>query len=91
MLQLFIHATNSSFRSSDQGAQYERPEDALAFGVRSAVAMLADEISQGEHSAAVEISVRREDGTQMLRSIVSVAVAKLLPDNLDSKTPDKST
>ena len=80
MLQLFIHATNSTFFSRDDGAQYERPEDALASGVRSAVALLADEINQGEQTAAVEISIRLEDGTQLLRSVVSVAVARLLPN-----------
>ena len=82
MLQLFIHATNSTFFSCDNGAQYERPEDALASGVRSAVALLTDEINQGQQSAAVEISIRLEDGTQMLRSVVSVSVARLLANSV---------
>lgn len=76
---LFIHATNSEFRACDDGAEYDRPEDALASGVRGAVALLADEINRGERSAAVEISVKHQDGTQILRSIVAVSVSPLIP------------
>lgn len=76
---LFIHAIDSTFHSRDEGAEYHRPEDALAFGVGSAMALMAEEINRGKNSAAVEISVRREDGTSVLRSVVSVSVARLLP------------
>ncbi|MGI4795718.1 MAG: DUF6894 family protein [Janthinobacterium lividum] len=79
MMLLFIHATDTEFFSCDEGAEYDQPADALAEGVRSAVALLADEINQGGRSAAIEISVQLEDGTQLLRSVVSVAVSPLLP------------
>ena len=75
---LFIQVTNSEFRSCDEGADYIRPEDALASGVRGAVALLADEINRGERSAAVELSVQHADGTQILRSIVAVSVSPLI-------------
>ena len=75
---LFIRATNSEFQSTDDGAEYERPEEAMASGVRGAVAILAAEIDRGERSAAVEVSVRHEDGTPILRSIVAVSVSPLL-------------
>ena len=78
MTRLLIHATNSAFYACDDGAEYDRPEDALASGVRSAVALMADEINQGERSAAVEITVSLEDGTQMLRSIVALSVSPLM-------------
>ncbi len=76
---LFVHATNSTFFSCDEGSEYDQPADALAAGVRSAVALLADEVNQGERSAAIEISIQLEDGTQLLRSVVSVSVSPLLP------------
>lgn len=78
MALLFIHATNTEFRSCDEGAEYEKPADALAVGIRGAVAMLAGELEQGRRSAAIEISVERADGTPMLRSVVSLSVSPLL-------------
>lgn len=76
---LFIHITDSEFFSYDEGVEYDQPADALAAGVRGAVALLADEINQGDCSAAIEISVQLKDGTQLLRSVVSVSVSPLLP------------
>ena len=78
MQQLFIHATNGQFQSHDEGAEYDRPEAALALGVRSAIAIIADEINGGERSAAVEVSIEGEDGTQLLRSVVAVSVSPLV-------------
>ncbi len=75
---LFIHARNSEFHSSDEGAEYDHPEAALASGVQSAVALIADEVNHGERSAAVEISVEREDGTQVLCSVVVVSVSPMM-------------
>ena len=80
MPRLFIHATNGQFRSSDEGAEYDRPEAALAAGVRSAIAILADEVNGGERSAAVEISIEGEDGIQLLRSVVAVSVSPLISE-----------
>ncbi len=82
MPTLFIHVQNAQFLSRDEGAEYDRPETALAVGVRGAVAMIADEINQGERSAAVEISVEQADGTQVLRSVVALSVSPLMPVTL---------
>lgn len=75
----FISTTNATFRSSDEGADYDLPEAALAVGVQGAVAILLDEIQQGERNMAVEVSIEAEDGTQVLRSIVAISVASLIP------------
>ncbi len=75
---LFIHAANSEFRSRDEGAEYDHPEAALASGVRSAIALIADELERGQRSAAVEISIEREDRTQVLRSVVAVSVSSMI-------------
>ncbi len=34
MQMLFIHARNATFLSRDEGAEYDRPEAALALGIR---------------------------------------------------------
>ncbi len=87
MQTLFIHARNSTFHSRDEGAEYEHPETALALGVRSAIAMIADEINGGERSAAVEVSVERADGTQVLCSVVATSVSPLMPADHPSDPP----
>ena len=74
----FIHARNSEFHSRDEGAEYDHAEAAMASGVRSAVALIADEVNRGERSAAVEISIKREDGTQVLCSVVAVSVSPMI-------------
>jgi hypothetical protein len=79
MPRLFIRATDSRFHSSDEGAEYDLPEAALALGIQGAVAILSDEIKQGERNAAVEVSIEAEDGTQVLRSIVAISVSSLIP------------
>ena len=80
MPRLFIHATNGQFHSCDEGADYDRPEAALAAGVRGAIAIIADEVNGGERSAAVEISIEGEDGIQLLRSVVAVSVSPLISE-----------
>ncbi len=74
---LFIHARNSEFCSRDEGAEYAHPEAAMVSGVRSAVALAADEVNRGERSAAIEISIEQEDGTQVLCSVVAVSVSPM--------------
>ena len=37
MPQFFIQATNSTFRSRDQGDEYDHPDIALALGIRTQV------------------------------------------------------
>ncbi|WP_458097838.1 DUF6894 family protein [Roseomonas sp. WA12] len=85
---LFIHAHDAEFASHDEGAEYDQPETAMAVGVDGAIAFLAGEISRGERNAAVEVSVERADGTQVLRSIVAVSVSPLLPM---TRPPSSST
>lgn len=85
MVLLFIHATNSEFHSRDEGAEYDRVEAALALGVQGAVALVADGINHGERSAAVEVSIEGEDGTQLLRSVVAISVSPLMPAALPRK------
>ena len=75
---LFIRARNSEFASCDDGAEYDQPEVALALGVQSAIAIIADEVNRGERSAAVEISIASEDGTQVLSSVVALSVSPLI-------------
>ena len=75
---LFIHARNSEFASCDDGAEYDHPEAALASGVKGAIAILADEVNQGERSAAIEISIASEDGTQVLSSVVALSVSPMI-------------
>jgi hypothetical protein len=79
MSLLFIHVENSEFHSRDGGAEYETPEIALALGVRSAVAMLSEEINRGGRGAAIEISIRQENGIRILRSVVAISVFPLIP------------
>ena len=76
---LFIRAVDSQFHFFDEGAEYHQPEAALASGVQSAMALAADEIAAGAQNAAIEISVEREDGTRILRSVVAVSVSTLMP------------
>ena len=85
MTLLFIHAVNAEYQSRDNGSEYTKPEDALAAGVRSAAILVADEVGKGLASAAVEIRIEQEDGTTILRSIVSLSVAPVLPVVLVSR------
>ncbi len=78
MSLFFIRVRNAKFYSEDEGAEYDRPEAALASGVQSAITLMAAEVDQGEQSASAEISVEREDGTQVLCSVVAVSVSPLI-------------
>jgi len=86
---LFTHLTNLSFNSLDTGVEYEAPEDALALGVHSAVMIAADEIRHAERTAAVEVCIKQADGTALLRSIVTIAVAPLMA-KVSRPEPDAS-
>lgn len=74
---LFIRTTNSDFATLDDGAPYERPEDALAMGIASAVAIVGEDVLEGEGTAAVEICVENEDGEKVLRAVVATSVSRL--------------
>ena len=84
---LFIHTADAEFHSRDDGAEYDRPEAALAQGIRGAVALIADEVSRGGRSVAVEVSVEQADGTQLLRSVVALCVSPLIL-SAQSLTPE---
>ena len=80
MPKLVIHVLNSAFHSRDDGADYDRAEDALDAGVRSALGIITDEINGGRQSAAVDVCIEREDGTFALRSVVALSVSPLLTE-----------
>ena len=75
---LFIRTRNSGFESRDDGADYARPADALARGVRGAAQIAADEVANGIQAVAVAVSVEDRDGQQLLHSIVMTALAPIL-------------
>ena len=89
MPRFVIHTTNSSFASYDSGADYDRPEEAMAMGVRSALEIIADEVHEGKASTGVEIRVEQEDGTPVLRTVVALSVSSLLTGVPETKlVPD---
>lgn len=79
MPKLHIHAINSEFSARDDGVEYPRPEDALATAVRSAAAMALDDVYDGKTNVAIEVRIEQADGTPLLRSVVTLSVAALLP------------
>lgn len=79
MPKLYIHAINCDFRSRDNGSEYEQPEDALRPAIESAAALAVDELHKGKTSAAIEVRIEQADGMPVLRSVVSLSVASLLP------------
>ena len=83
----FIHARNSEFRARDDGAEHDTPEAALVVGIKSALAMVADEIGRGHRSAAVEVNVERENGTRLLSSVVVVSVSPLMVSEQGADEP----
>lgn len=78
MTLLFIHARNAEICARDEGAEYDHSERALALAVQSAIGIAVDEIGRGERNAAVEVSVEREDGTVVHRSVVAISVSPLM-------------
>lgn len=74
-----VRTVNSIFVSDAEVAQFATAEDALAWGVRGAVMIAADDIENGAKLAAIEVIVRDGGGVDVLRSAVSLAVAPLLP------------
>ncbi|WP_375391583.1 hypothetical protein [uncultured Sphingomonas sp.] len=75
-----IRTTNSVFEGNDDDAVFDRPEDALTSGIQGAIQISAEEIASGKLCAAVDVCVDDEDGTPLLRSVVSLSVAPLLTD-----------
>ena len=74
---LFIRTCDADFESVDDGAHYERAEDALAIGIEGAVGIARDEIQKGARTSAVEIRIEGADGAPVLRSVVAISIASL--------------
>ncbi len=75
-----IRTTNSVFVADDDDAIFDRPHDALASGVHSAIQLTGDAIAAGKRCSAVEVCVCGEDGATLLRSVVALSVSPLLID-----------
>lgn len=76
---LFTRLINSKYDSCDSGDRYASAQDALQSGIRSAVALAAEQFEDEQGSVAVEVRIERPNGSVVLRSIVSTSVASLLP------------
>lgn len=75
---LFIRTCNSDFGATDEGADYNTNEEALATGVQGAVAIATDEIHRGERTAAVEVCIEDQNGSAVLRTVVAISVSSLM-------------
>ena len=73
-----IRLVNSTFESHDNGADYERAEDALDVGIHSALRIIQEEIGGDRHAAAVDVYVEDKDRACVLRSVVALSVSSLL-------------
>lgn len=78
MPYLFTRTLDGVFDSRDDGADYDSSNQALSAGVRSAIRIAADEIGDGRMATAVEISIEREDGGAVCRSVLALSVSPLL-------------
>lgn len=78
MTLLFIHVINSEFRSRDEGQVYASPELALTAGEQTAAALASDDLVKGRPATAIEVRVETASGKAVLRSVVSLSVARLL-------------
>ena len=87
MPRLFIHVRNSEYRSRDDGGEYDSADVALTVGIQSAVVIAGDEIGRGRRSAAVEVSIEGEDGTQMLSTVVAISVSPLMTEPRSGSEP----
>lgn len=70
MPKLFIHVIDCAFYFHDEGAEYDRPGDALQPAIDSAAALAVDEIHKGQTHAVIEVRVEEADGTALLRSVL---------------------
>lgn len=75
----YIHATNSSFRSSAPAANYDTADAALKVGIKSALDIATEEVRDGMPNPIVEVCIADLDNVVVLRSAVSVSVSRLLP------------
>ncbi len=78
MSLFFIQLRNSEYYARDDGAEHVSAEAALAAGVHSAMRIATDEIATGCRSAAIEVTIERDDGTLLLNSVVAISVSPML-------------
>lgn len=74
----FIQLRDSKYYSRDDGTEHHSAEAALAVGVESAMRLASDEIASGCRSAALEITVERDDGKRLLHSVVALSVSPMI-------------
>ena len=72
MSLFFTQLRNSEYYARDDGSEHDSAEAALAAGVHSAMRMATDEVAGGRRSAAIEITIERNDGTRLLSSVVAI-------------------
>ena len=75
---LFVHTINSDSAARDDGQDYATPEDALKSAIWSASVLAAEELQGGKTSSAIEVRIEEEDGSAVLRAIVSLSVSPLM-------------
>jgi len=71
-----IRLINSEFESVEE-CNYPSLDDARAFAIRAAAAIVADSIVQGEPATAVELQVHC-DGSMVARHVVTLSVSHLV-------------
>lgn len=74
-----ISTVNSVYAAQTVVTHIGSAADALAFGIRGAVIIAADELEHGASACAIVVSVQDENQTELLRSAVSLSVSPLLP------------
>ena len=78
MSLFFTQLRNSKYYARDDGTEHDTAEAALAAGVHSAMRLASDEIASGCRSAAIEITVERNDGKRLLHSVVAISVSPMI-------------
>ncbi len=78
MSLFFTQLRNSKYYARDDGTEHDTAEAALAAGVHSAMRLASDEIASGCSSAAIEITVERNDGKRLLHSVVAISVSPMI-------------
>ena len=78
MSLFFTQLRNSKYYARDDGTEHDSAEAALAAGVHSAMRLATDEIVGGCRSAAIEITVERNDGKRLLHSVVAISVSPMI-------------
>lgn len=78
MSLFFTQLRDSEYYARDDGAEHDSAEAALAAGVHSAMRIATDEIATGCRSAAIEVTIERNDGTCLLNSVVAISVSPMI-------------